>query len=129
MKRVTQRERTDCGVACIAMVASVSYEDAQKALGDAAHSRTQVADLRKALDKLGYCLGRRSIPIAPEKLQQLTFDCILKTKPGPKSGNWHWMVWDSNAQKILDPQPKGKAYKRPLSRVSAYIQIKRKAEP
>ena len=129
MKRVAQKKRTDCGVACVAMVADVSYEDAQEAMGDAAYSRTQVADLRKALGKLGYCLGHRSIPIAPEKLQQLTFDCILKTKPGPKSGNWHWMVWDSHAQKILDPQSKGRAYKKPLARVSAYIEVKCAGEP
>lgn len=124
MKRVTQKRGTDCGIACVAMVAGVSYEEAEKAMGAAAHSRTQVADLRRALRKLGYSLGHRSIPVAPERLQYLTFDCILKTKPGPKSGNWHWMVWDSRAQKILDPQPKEKAYKKPLGRVSAYIQIK-----
>lgn len=125
MKRVEQKRGTDCGVACVAMIAGITYETAEEAMGLAVHSRTEVRDLRKALEKFGYNLGYRSIPATSEKLRCLHFDCILKTKPGPKSRNWHWMVWDSRTQSILDPLPEGKAYKRPESRVYAYIQVMR----
>jgi ABC-type bacteriocin/lantibiotic exporter with double-glycine peptidase domain len=124
MKKVVQRKRTDCGVACVAMVAGVTYSEAHKALGEVSQRRTQVADLRKALRKLGIGLGHRSVPISPEKLSGLPFDCLLKTRPGPKSGNWHWMVWNSRLKEIFDPLPEGKAYKNPAARVAAYIQVK-----
>lgn len=128
MKKVSQKRRTDCGVACVAMISGTKYEVAKKAMGEAAARRTQVADLRRALKKLGYDLGHRSVSVTYDKLKTLSFDCILKTKPGRISGNWHWMVWDHRAKAILDPFPEGKTYKKPEKLIAAYIQIKRTGE-
>jgi len=126
MKKVAQKKRTDCGVACVAMVAGVDYDAAHRVLGEASWRRTHVADLRKALARFEIGLGHRSFPISPENLPDLPFDCLLKTRPGPKSKNFHWMVWSSQLKKVIDPLPKGSAYKDPAARVSAYIQVKRR---
>ena len=103
MRLVKQRHASDCGVACVAMLADVSWEEANLTIFGRVKERgfyTQTADLRDALRRLGVILEiRMKVCRAPRRLRR---DALLKTNTR-KGGYWHWAVWDAERQEILDP--------------------------
>lgn len=112
MKLVRQKKDSDCGPACLAMLAGIPLVEATRAIfGDAPRKKyyTEKDQLRAALTHYGVItlrnLRRCSDPT------KLTRDALLKTNMR-KDGYYHWAVWDAKRQKLLDP-----LYKRtrPLS--------------
>jgi ABC-type bacteriocin/lantibiotic exporter with double-glycine peptidase domain len=113
MKIVYQREKYDCGIACVAMIIQryagysyeASYDSAKKVMFDNDRiRRTYTYDLKIALAEFGVKVGYRRIgfkKLSPTDMG-LPFDAILSTKQ-TKSGNWHWMVWDFQNKILLDP--------------------------
>jgi ABC-type bacteriocin/lantibiotic exporter with double-glycine peptidase domain len=97
--KVLQRQRTDCGVACLAMIAGTSYEAALEAFTKAGlHLYRQrkrpltsnFKELTAAAAHLGLALHRRAFESWPH-IQSPT---ILKVSGGRagRKGNWHWVV-------------------------------------
>ena len=121
MKLIRQKGLTDCGVACVAMIAKVPYSAAAAAMNNFSSDRTHVRHLRIGLSQFGIELAHHSVRVDGNGLPRLGFDSLLKTRPSSKN-NWHWMVWDHAQQMILDP---GKAYKNPNRMVYAYLKIVR----
>lgn len=102
MRRIVQRQQNDCGVACVAMLAGVSYAVAKNILfPDSDASYTMTRDLRVALIALGMKPAPRLIPLRSRLLQAIPGAALLKTAPNGRG--WHWCVWDG--KRVLDPRP------------------------
>ncbi len=106
MRTVMQRFEADCGVACVAMLAGVSYEEARAAVyPDGKMRLTSSGKLRAALTKLGRppvegnmkAKGRMTLKCLPS-------DALLKVQPTSCSTK-HWVVWDHAEQVKRDPYP------------------------
>lgn len=105
IERVEQRAigRADCGVACVAMLAGCSYEQAFIAFGFAQHQRqfyTRHRHLMRALVLLG-CTVQRKKFLTWYQIAGFAIVAVNHTKQGKY---WHWVVWAN--QTILDPRPK-----------------------
>lgn len=122
---VKQRETLDSGVAVVATVAGISYDEAAAAylsLGLSPMTGTVAGDLRKVLRLHGIDLGHRSYPITEQDLCRLEVDAILSTVVNVTDSQ-HWMAWDHTHQRILDPGQR--SHKRPL--VGWFLKVKRQA--
>ena len=120
MKRIAQIDQQGCGIACVAMIAGVSYQDARTILfPDDNISSVKHPQLRSALAHFGITLsaGRR---LGKLGFDDLTQDGIIWTYVTLKTELWkHWTVWDASAQAILDPY-QGDIGKRTLRLVSIF---------
>lgn len=132
MERIIQREQHDCGVACVAMLiqrhasqsAATSYDAALSVMfGEAKPRITSVMEIRRSLRHFGIEIGGRSVRFTPDqpKKMGLSFDALITTEQR-NDLRWHWMVWDSHGQRLLDPLPE--PYTRP--RISHYIKLLQK---
>jgi hypothetical protein len=105
MRRVKQKSKTDCGVACFATLAGVSYTQAKRALFGENHEGpcyTQTDQMRNALKEFGVILSEKLVRcVYPEHLNR---DALIRTNV-LSNEMWHWVVWDARRQKILDPLP------------------------
>jgi hypothetical protein len=99
MKPVIQRERTGCGIACVAAVAGVSYaraEAAARSLGISARDErlwSDTAHVRRLLARF----GKRAAP-APRPFRSwasLPDLALLSIKWHREGGRpfWHWVVF------------------------------------
>ncbi|TPK80389.1 hypothetical protein FJ527_01025 [Mesorhizobium sp. B2-4-18] len=103
MRLVKQSDENGCGVACVAMIADITYSQARKQMfGDRRGGYTNTGDLRRALAQLGIQTGPRLVRLKKNQTPaELPFDAILKTNV-KQDGEWHWVIWDSGRQKVLD---------------------------
>jgi predicted double-glycine peptidase len=117
MERIAQRGDYDCGVACVAMLiqryaacpASSSYDAARAVLFSADEiEMTDMKDIKRALAAFGIKTSNRRQPFDADSKNDLGlgFDAIIGTKPR-KDESWHWMVWDSQRQILMDPLSEG----------------------
>lgn len=105
MRLVRQVTPYGCGVACVAMVAGVSYWAACEAIFGPKPPRrhsTYTADLRRGLNRLGINTTDRLKPLGGRSLTALAVDAIVKVNP--RQDGWHWVIWDAQRQRILDPR-------------------------
>lgn len=114
MAFVQQRTKTDCGVAALAMLCDVTYEEAEAAVPwHHSHRGTTTRMLRDAASILGY--ATKSTPqnrlksikapdmwigkiVGGEIWQFIPPNSLVKI-PGRRG--WHWVVWRKD--KIYDP--------------------------
>jgi hypothetical protein len=127
MKRISQLDEDGCGVACVAMIAGVSYHEARKRMfGDQNVTVTRTRELREALRDFGIACTGKLIPSTRRRhYKKLEQDAILKVK-SLRSGkkDWHWMVWDNRRKRALDPEKeKDDRYVRPP--VRSFLEIER----
>jgi ABC-type bacteriocin/lantibiotic exporter with double-glycine peptidase domain len=114
MKTIKQEDANGCGVACVAMLTGVEYDEAREVIYPTGRSRlTNTKDLRTALKKLGRKpMSERRQPFGPKTPEDLTTNTLIFVKMGKKGkGNGHWVVWDAEAKKIRDPDPSKRLYK------------------
>jgi len=107
MKRVAQRDKNGCGVACVAMIAGISYAEACELMFPGRKGTyTRAKGLRIALEHYGVTLGRR-MPLKTASILDLKDDgIILAHTESVSEDRWtasHWIVWDSESQSSLDP--------------------------
>lgn len=113
MELIRQRYRSDCGIACAAMLAGVSYEEASDAAAPLGKRRGQTNETTMSLilQHLGF---EAKIPMIPGPANGT--NALLKCNRGERRRagvkTWHWCVWSSAEQKILDPLDDGKS--RPI---------------
>jgi ABC-type bacteriocin/lantibiotic exporter with double-glycine peptidase domain len=110
LRLVQQLDYTGCGIACVAMVAGVTYEQAKvavKSRPNRAGNSTYYADLKWALDRFGVAYemnGRRGFRFPGwEEMPRRAILAVECEPPWP--GNWHWVVYDTsrNGAVVLDP--------------------------
>jgi ABC-type bacteriocin/lantibiotic exporter with double-glycine peptidase domain len=103
MRTIRQRQEDDCGIACVAMLARVSYDRALDEGFDGDSGLTDTIDVVRALQRLG---GRpktsRLIPKRTKDHRSFEFDALLLVNYR-KNRVGHWVVWDSLHGKIRDP--------------------------
>ena len=108
MKKISQLTSSDCGVAAVAMVAGVPYQVARAIIfprGPRPYGRfsTTGDDLKRAMKFLGVKFARRFVRCKgdPSALEESAIlSTIIRT-------DRHWVVWDHDQQRLLDPWPGG----------------------
>lgn len=125
MRRIIQLDADGCGVACVAMIAGVSYQGALRTMyGEKPVIKTLTSDLRRGLRSLGVECASELIRSSKQRhYRNLRQDAILKTRTRADR-DWHWIVWDSKRQILLDPEPKGYRYVRPP--ITSYLVVYRR---
>jgi hypothetical protein len=119
MRLVKQFDEYGCGLACAAMASGKRYREIRAtAFPDGDVEDTTTAELRAIMNEHGVRLGDRLIPFGKRSPTDLPFDALLKVNK--RKNGWHWVIWDYERQKVLDP--KRPAYKRlrPVSYVRLY---------
>jgi len=125
MRVVKQFDDEGCGLACTAMAASTTYRKVRAtAFPDGDVGPTQLKRLREIMAEHGVTLGERLIPFRDRKPEDLPFDALLKINVRKNGREWHWVIWDYERQRVLDP--KRPVYKRP--RWVSYVRLFRPAE-
>jgi hypothetical protein len=104
MKRVAQKDEQGCGVACVAMLAHVSYDEARERMFPGKKGGLTTDEMiRRALRYYGIGLGRR-FSLRGKGYSDLQKDGLLRSSISWNDAKWfHWMVWDARSQAILDP--------------------------
>lgn len=146
MAFVKQRNKRDCGVAALAMLCDVTYEEANRAIPwrrEGILSGTTTTQLREGGIKLGYETkstpqNRLKVVRKPKSwagwkdanLWAVIPDNSLVKIQHPRGSNWgwHWVVWRKG--KIYDPArgvfaPKKYGEKSP----SSYMEFKKLDDP
>jgi ABC-type bacteriocin/lantibiotic exporter with double-glycine peptidase domain len=116
MRRIVQQTGTSCGVACVAMLARISYREAFRtgiACFDTDHwsgtHRTDTWELREMLAALGWKLGRK---VSATDWAMVPAGCLVAVQL--KKGDWHWVVSsvDSKGAFFFDPRKSVKTQRR-----------------
>lgn len=103
LRRVFQQHDDGCGIACLAMLAGLSYQQACLAIfDDGQGDATSLDDLRWALMAHGFRVPKRMTPFWEGWYTRLDQHALLAVNPAP-DGMWHWAVWDADSRRILDP--------------------------
>jgi ABC-type bacteriocin/lantibiotic exporter with double-glycine peptidase domain len=100
MRLVHQNGEDGCGIACVAMVAGVTYDGAKDELpGYWERKGTTKKQMRHGLRHYGI---KTSAPksIAGKNYKEFEFDAVLL---GYWDEEMHWTVWDFKHKKLLDP--------------------------
>jgi ABC-type bacteriocin/lantibiotic exporter with double-glycine peptidase domain len=109
MKKIKQRHRTSCGIACFAMVTGISYNKSIKKVFPRRKPysllTTNALMLIKALLKLKLDVNCYD---SERNIYDIKYKAILIIKA--KKGDGHAVAWDPKLKRILDPDRK-----RPLS--------------
>lgn len=119
MKHIYQKNGTDCGVACVAMVAKVSYKTAYRACGFSKRDKKQLTStkqLRAALQRLGVKTYPRLRPFRKKQPNDLEHNAILKVDHIGRM--WHWVAYDAKKQIIFDP-----AKDNILKNIHSYLEV------
>ena len=110
MKPVIQLERTGCGIAAVAVIAGVSYEQARsvaRTLGISAKDRQLWSDtryVRRLLARFGCCAESSVQPFRTwDALPSLALLAIKWHREGGRSF-WHWVVFvqERDRRYVLD---------------------------
>ncbi len=110
---IRQRHKSDCGIACAAMLAGVSYEEASDAAAPLGKRRGRTAEttMYLILRNLGL---KGTLPMIPGCANGtnalLKCNRAERRRAGVKT--WHWCVWSAAEQKIFYPLEDGKS--RPI---------------
>ena len=137
-KLVSQEHRTECGAACVAMLARVPIEEARvKVHGGASDRsrRTYPKDIRLALASFGLVLGReiwtsnwRNVAKQSQPVLVAMNYRLKSTKSGAKQELWHWAVYDprSPSAPLLDSQSKVSPRLPGPSKLASYFKVTRR---
>lgn len=116
LRRVRQRTKSDCGVACVAMIARVRYREAFSAFGFSEHEKrfyTNHGQLVAALENLGCEVQRKKF----SSWQNIPGCAIVPVNHRCNRRNFHWVVYDGKF--VLDPNPKRKPRVKSFERYRA----------
>ena len=113
MELVRQRHKSDCGIACAAMLAGVSYDEASDAAAPLGKRRgkTNETTMYLILRNLGL-KGKLPLIAGRPNGQDALVKCNSGTRRRAGVKGWHWCVWSAAEQRILDPLDDGKV--RPI---------------
>lgn len=100
MKKINQKNSSDCGICCVAMVLDISYNEAMELLKPHMNDENYSLDFNKLED----CLIENgcAIKISEGAPNSKAKNGILEIKLSNE--NFHYVVWDSKTKSIIDPQ-------------------------
>ena len=102
IQHVFQRGDSDCGVACLAMITGMSYEEAFAAIGcdeEEEHFYTTHGDLTNILKALGWNIRWKKF----RSWDAIPGYAIVAVNHRCNRRYFHWVVFDG--EKIFDPIP------------------------
>lgn len=121
--RLAQQHTTGCGIACIAMLARKNYAAALKKaeeilpddFGYRRNFRTTASCLRQLAATYGFTVGRKVRFRDVRRMKLRNFECymikrrsschaIVAVNPNTDRTRWHWVLWDYERRRILDPK-------------------------
>lgn len=113
MNLVKQCRKSDCGIACAAMLAGVSYEEASAAAALFGKRRgpTNETTMYLILRNLGLKVKLPMVAGAANGTNAL-LKCNRTERRLAGVKRWHWCVWFAAEQRVLDPLDDGK--RRPI---------------
>ena len=124
MRHVIQKDENGCGMACVAMLAGVDYETSCKRLFRTKSGKgryTHTKEIKAALRRAGLRTDRRCVRFKKDEGPLiLQFDAIMITRAAKQHGTFHWVVWDSKARRVLDPD-----YEARKRKFSSYLRVYR----
>lgn len=118
IQRVVQKTGTSCGVACVAMLARLSFRDAKSLVSrelkkkwDQGNHRTHASDLRAMLKPIGWRLGRQVKCRTWRKVPPGALVAVQRKLP---KNDWHWVVSGEDAKGpfFFDPRKNVKTIRR-----------------
>lgn len=132
IKRVIQEDSTGCGIACVAMVAGISYAEAKQLTVNNKILKKSVKNFYTTTKDLVNIL--KSIGIEPSKGRKVRYwssinnISIVAINFLETTDTWHWVVFipDADTGYVLDPSKRIKAEKRidfSRMRLRSYIPI------
>ena len=108
MRRIVQRFKTDCGIACVAMIAGVPYHRAFDALGftkSMPNFFTDTDGVRIVLEEFGLRVAPRMLRIPNNRKDYVRIGSSgILASAMRKNGVNHWLVYDHLRDRILDPR-------------------------
>lgn len=116
IRRIRQRTRSDCGVACVAMIAGVRYWEAFNAFGFADGENrfyTSRGQLVEALGNLGYEMKWKKF----RSWEDVAGCAIIPVNHRCDRRNFHWVAYDGKF--VRDPNPKRPPRMRSFERYHA----------
>ncbi|MBK8093391.1 MAG: hypothetical protein IPK32_15780 [Verrucomicrobiaceae bacterium] len=118
IQRVVQQTGTSCGVACVAMLARLSFRDAHRLAHEVlkkkrkqSNQRTYPEHLRAMLKPLGLRLGRQ---VKCRTWRKVPPDSLVAVQWNRAKGTWHWVVSGHDAKGLFffDPRKNVKDIRR-----------------
>ncbi|HAV2807924.1 cysteine peptidase family C39 domain-containing protein [Acinetobacter baumannii] len=111
IKRIIQEDSTGCGIACVAMVAGLTYNEAKQIaldnqiLKSKKNFYTRSNDVANFLNFLGIKSQNSRKVCHWESIKTLS---IVAINYREATDNWHWVVYIPNENKgfVLDPNKK-----------------------
>jgi hypothetical protein len=130
MKGIFQNEEHGCGVACVAMLSSISYAKARRICGDAYDPSDGICEkpMLHILERQGFRIVSRGRITLAKPVTSLKRDALLWGHLLPSRATIdrdvnvcnHWALWDYDAQAIRDPY----RYKKPM-RLTKFFEVAR----
>ncbi|MBU1215712.1 MAG: hypothetical protein KKA63_10785 [Gammaproteobacteria bacterium] len=102
IRRIKQRKQSDCGVACVAMTAGVTYQEAFKAF-NFSKGKSSFFTTRKQLENALNKLGCRVTKLPFKSWAEIPGRAILPVNRGGGGSYYHWIVFDG--KDVIDPNP------------------------
>lgn len=118
LRRIVQKTGTSCGLACVAMLARLSFREVETLAREVlpkvfaeTHQRTYAKDLRKLLAILGWRLGRK---VKCRTWKRVPPYALVAMQWKRLEDRWHWVVSseDEAGPCFLDPRKQVKALRR-----------------
>ncbi len=103
MAMIRQRNKNDCGVAALAILCDVTYEEAEQAIpwrSSSAIHGTDTKQLRAGAIKLGY--DGQGTP--QHRLKQIALPPKWRKLPIPNTSDWWYLIPDNSLVKISHPK-------------------------
>lgn len=118
LRRIVQKTGTSCGLACVAMLARLSFREVEtlarkkvSEIFEADHQRTYGKHLRVLLKSLGWRLGRQ---VKCRTWKRVPPNALVAVQWKRLEDRWHWVVSseDESGPCFLDPRKQVKALRR-----------------
>lgn len=115
IKRVYQKHKTGCGVACLAMILNLSYDEAMKVVHPKRKpgKKPYTSMLRVSEVLRNHKINYKIHIVNGHKLKNIKSPCILGVRNSSDSGkntlpkSWHWVVFN---KKVWDPYKSKSSY-------------------
>lgn len=122
LRHVAQREPYGCGVACLAMIAGITYDEA---LADFDRHFRKEGMTRRRLDR---ALARRGFAVARLKARRQLVGRVnlIETCNRPGKKRYHWIVitYDRGEAVLFDPDTKRRAVLKSPEIPAAYKHVR-----
>jgi hypothetical protein len=107
MRLIYQKDECTCGVACVAMVCGISFDEAKAFMWKKGDDYTTMGGMKRAIEHFGATCTNRLYRPSNQNFRDLKFSAVINFYPQKGQKFWmsHWAVWDFRGKqpRLLDP--------------------------